>query len=207
MIDTPGKLLDAAERLFATQGYGAVSLRQVIAEAEVNVAAVHYHFGSKEELLDQVVMRKAGPVNQERMARLEKVETESSGRPEVEQVLEAFLAPMGETAAKNPQFAKMMGRLQAEGILSEVISRNFQPVLTRFMVALRKCAPHLADNEFRWRVHFMQGAIAYTMGNDPSPVSGAVDDGYPARLARLVTFLGAGLRAPEPGVKKSGKNK
>ena len=207
MIDTPGKLLDAAERLFATQGYGAVSLRQVIAEAEVNVAAVHYHFGSKEELLDQVVMRRAGPVNQERMARLDKVEAETGGQPEVEQVLDAFLAPMGEVATKNPQFSRMMGRLQSEGILSQVVTRNFQPVLGRFMLALRKRVPHLTESEFRWRVHFMQGAIAYTMGNDPAPVSGVVDDGYPARLARLVTFLGAGLRAPEQDAKKSGKNK
>ena len=70
MIDTRQKLLDTAERMFAEQGYGAVSLRQIIADAEVNLAAIHYHFGSKQELLDEVIMRRAGPVNRERLARL-----------------------------------------------------------------------------------------------------------------------------------------
>src|SRR5215472_13350740 len=122
MLDTPGKLLDAAERLFATQGYGAVSLRQVIAEADVNVAAVHYHFGSKEELVDQVVMRRAGPVNEERIARLDRIEAESGGRPpKLEQIFEAFLAPIEAVAGSHPEFARMMGRLQLEGILSAVI--------------------------------------------------------------------------------------
>ena len=81
MIDTQQKILDTAERLFGEQGYAATSLRQVIAAAEVNVAAVHYHFGSKEDLLDAVVMRKAGPLTQERLARLEAVENTANAKP------------------------------------------------------------------------------------------------------------------------------
>src|SRR5580658_4365705 len=98
MIDTKGKILDTAERLFAEQGYGAVSLRQIIADAEVNLAAIHYHFGSKQELLDQVIMRKAGPVNLERLERLDRLETKPGAPPTVEQVLEAFLMPMAQSA-------------------------------------------------------------------------------------------------------------
>src|SRR6202453_4257737 len=109
MIDTKQKLLDAAERLFSQQGYGAVSLRQIIAEAEVNLAAIHYHFGSKQELLDEVILRKAGPVNRERLARLDRLEA-APGAPRVEQVLEAFLMPMAEAAGQNPEFCKLMGR-------------------------------------------------------------------------------------------------
>jgi AcrR family transcriptional regulator len=211
MIDTPGKLLDAAERLFATQGFAAVSLRQIIAEADVNVAAVHYHFGSKQELLDQVIMRKAGPVNRERLELLDRAEADANGNPEVEAILGAFMLPMAQTATDNPLFPKLMGRMQSEGILSEVIERNFQPVITRFLVALRKAVPHLPDNEFRWRIHFMQGAIAGAMSSEPHAVSHPVDDGgFRKRIERLIVFLGAGLRVPSAGEKPpkpSGKNK
>ena len=200
MIDTPGKLLDAAERLFATHGFAAVSLRQIIAEADVNVAAVHYHFGSKQDLLDQVVMRKAGPLNCERLALLEQVEMDAKGNPEVEDILGAFLLPMVQTATQNPQFPKLMGKMQGEGILSEVINRNFQPVLNRFLMALRKAVPHLSDADFRWRIHFMQGAIAGAMSSEPTMASNSVDDdGFRARIERLIVFLGAGFRAPAEG--------
>src|ERR1700735_7655 len=98
MIDTKRKLLDAAERMFAEHGYGAVSLRQIIAEAGVNLAAIHYHFGSKQELLDEVIMRRGGPVNRERLERWERLQAQPGAQPAVEQVLEAFLMPMAEAA-------------------------------------------------------------------------------------------------------------
>ena len=91
MSDTKEKILDTAERLFAEHGYAATSLRQVIAAAKVNLAAVHYHFGTKEELLDAVVLRKVAPVNAARMAWLERVEAEAGAGPlPVEHVLEHF---------------------------------------------------------------------------------------------------------------------
>jgi AcrR family transcriptional regulator len=91
MTGTKEKILDTAERLIGEQGYAATSLRHVIAEAGVNLAAVHYHFGSKEELLDAVVVRKVTPLNEARIARLERVEAETGSGPlDVEKVLEAF---------------------------------------------------------------------------------------------------------------------
>src|ERR1051325_11674087 len=89
MTETKQKILDTAERLFAGQGYGATSLRQIIAEAGVNLAAVHYHFGSKEQLLDEVVVRRAGPVNDARIMMLDRLDAEG-GSPAIEKVLEAF---------------------------------------------------------------------------------------------------------------------
>src|SRR5580704_17595627 len=99
MIDTKQKILDTAERLIAEQGYAATSLRHIIAEAGVNLAAIHYHFASKEDLLDHVIVRKAEPVNQERLARLDRLEQQSgSTPPPVKAVLTAFLRPMAEMA-------------------------------------------------------------------------------------------------------------
>lgn len=208
MIDTKQKILDTAERLFAEQGYGAVSLRQIIADAEVNLAAIHYHFGSKQELLDEVVMRKADPVNRERLARLDVLEAKPGAHPSVEQVLEAFLTPMAEAAGRYPEFCKLMGRMQAEGILTEVVVRNFQPMLGRFLGVLRKAVAHLPDAEFRWRVHFMQGTIAHTMHSDPAPISGADDGGgFPARIERLIAFLSGAFHAPAPRRKSPPRKK
>ena len=81
MIDTKQKILETAERLFGSQGYDATSLRHIIAEAGVNLAAIHYHFGSKEELLDELILRKIQPVNAERIALLDRIEAEAGQVP------------------------------------------------------------------------------------------------------------------------------
>src|SRR5208283_4018233 len=94
MSETKQKILDTAERLFGDQGYAGTSLRHIIAEAGVNLAAIHYHFGSKEELLHRLIVRKAAPVNEERLALLDRYEAEAgSGSVPVEKLLQAFLKP------------------------------------------------------------------------------------------------------------------
>lgn len=195
MIDTKQKILDTAERLFAEQGYAATSLRQVIAEAEVNVAAVHYHFGSKEELLDAVVNRKAGPVTVSRMERLGRVEA-SASLPDVEQVLEAFLMPTAEMAEHNPTFVRLMGRMVSDGMMPRIVEKHFQESAMRFIAALMRALPHLQREELMWRVHFMIGAMAHTLTGQP--VMHMVDPStdFPTRVRRLVRFLGAAFRAP-----------
>src|SRR4051794_4654288 len=111
MIDTKQKILDAAEQLIAEQGYTGTSLRQIIASAGVNLASIHYHFGSKEELLDQLLTRKAGPVNEKRIELLDRYAAEWDGAMPLEKVFEAFFAPMVDTANANPQFVQVMGRI------------------------------------------------------------------------------------------------
>jgi len=88
MIDTKQKILDTAENLFGAKGYDATSLRHIITEAGVNLAAIHYHFGSKEELLDQLIVRRAGPVNEKRIALLDQIEAEAGAVLTREQVVE-----------------------------------------------------------------------------------------------------------------------
>src|SRR5947209_4292779 len=146
---TKTKILDTAERLFGEQGYAATSLRQIIAAAEVNVAAVHYHFGSKEDLLDAVVHRKAGPVNVARMERLDRLEAEG-GPVEVERVLEAFLLPTAEMAEHNPTFVRVMGRMLTEGMMPRIVEKHFQESAMRFIAALMRSLPHLGKDELMW---------------------------------------------------------
>ncbi|HLK63368.1 MAG TPA: TetR/AcrR family transcriptional regulator [Bryobacteraceae bacterium] len=196
MSDTSAKILDTAERLFGENGYDATSLRQIIAAAGVNLAAIHYHFGSKEELLDQMILRKAEPVNEERIERMDRLMARP-GRLEVEEVLEAFMQPMCAAAAQNPQFVRVMGRLHAEGLLPSVIQRHFQPVVARFHMAMKRALPELPQEEFLWRVHFMIGAMAHTMCNSPEfPGSTVAASDFRDRIERLVAFLSGGFRAP-----------
>jgi len=204
MIETKHKILDTAERLIAEQGYAATSLRHIIAEAGVNLAAIHYHFGSKEELLDEVILRKAEPMNQERLARLDQAEMEAAPKPPaVKAILAAFLRPMAEMADRDPSFVAVMGRIIAEGLLPAVVQRHFQHVSARILGALRRAVPRLSEEEFAWRTHFMFGAMAFTMcaaGNFPHP---AAQGDFRERIERLITFVAAGMEAPETEIAKS----
>ena len=198
MIDTKQKILDSAERLFGEQGYGATSLRQVIAEAGVNLAAIHYHFGSKEELVDAVILRKAEPVNRERLEMLGRLEAEAGDRPvAMEQILEAFLAPAVSRVAANPEFSKLMGRLLGEGMMPAVVDKHFRHVGMRFVKAMAKTLPELSPVELGWRIHFMIGAMAHTLCAQPVQFHTGLEmeDGQ-AVLQRLVAFLSGGMRAP-----------
>ena len=197
MNDTKDKILDTAERLIGERGYAATSLRQIIAEAGVNLAAVHYHFGSKEDLLDAVVARKVTPVNEARLNHLERAEAEApDGTPEVEKILESFFLPTAEVASHNPGFVRLMGQMLAEGMMPRIVERHFQATGLRFVAALRRALPRLPEEELLWRVHFMIGAMAHTMCRAPvfPQMAGNASDMEP-RMKRLVTFLSAGFRA------------
>jgi len=208
MVQTKDRILDTAQRLIGEQGYSATSVRDIIAAAGVNLAAVHYHFGSKEELLDAVIARKADPVNAERMRLLDRVEADAGAKPlAVKKVLEAWCAPMAEAADRDPSFVLMMGRLMAEGMLQRIVENHFKETAERIRGALRRATPHLPDEEFRWRVHFMFGAMAHTMcgKNEFTGLGGDTKD-FHGRIDRLVTFLSAGFQAPPSATGRSEMN-
>lgn len=198
MTETQGKILDTAERLFGEQGYAGTSLRHIIAEAGVNLAAIHYHFGSKEDLLDHLVMRKAAPVNAERLAILDRYEAESGSAPvPVEKILDAFLGPPFLRIDRNPGFSKLMGRMYGEGMMPLIVEKHFRPVVDRFHFAFGRSLPHLSKTELGLRLQFVVGCMAHTMFamrlgaiQNPLPTDGGV------LLKGLVTFLSHGLRAP-----------
>jgi len=194
MTKTEQKILDTAERLFAQKGYAATSMRQIIAKAGVNLAAIHYHFGSKEELLDEIIQRKAGPVNAQRLALLDAAKAAAGGRPlKVEEILEALLRPMATVASQKEQFVRLMGRLYAEGLMPQLARKHFHEVMKTFMGALREVLPDIPEEEFVWRVHFMMGAMAHTMCG--APENTAASAGFHDRIDRLKRFLSAGFRA------------
>ena len=117
--DTKDRILDAAERLFADHGFAATSLRQITAEAEVNLAAVNYHFKSKEALLSAVIERRLGPINKRRLELLDELEARSiDGRLNLKDAVMAFMRPAFEAKASKCDeiryFPRLMARVMAE---------------------------------------------------------------------------------------------
>lgn len=196
MIDTKYKILETAERLIGEQGYSGTSLRQIIAAAEVNLAAIHYHFGNKEELVDELILRKVAPVNAERMARMDRLEA-NPGALTARAALEAMLLPMAEAADRDAQFVRLMGRMLSEGLLDTIVRKHFGTVSGRFLALLRRASPHLSEDEVMWRAHFATGALAHTMCGQPDPTGkGRSGASFRNRIELLIAFLDGGFQAP-----------
>jgi AcrR family transcriptional regulator len=220
-IATRQRILDVAELQFAEHGYAGTSLRGIIAAAHVNLAAVHYHFRSKEALLEAVVLRRAGPLNDERLCRLDGLEAEAgdSGVP-LEGIIEAFIGPpirlVFTNGGEGRIFGKLVGRLYAESgeRFFEMIKKHFATIALRFAAALHKACPELSEEELRWRFHCVAGVMAHTLvhGGHTDVLSEAKkkDPDVNVVMDRLVRFLAAGFRAPagnsRPKAKK-GKRK
>ncbi len=162
--DTREKLLDAAERCFAAKGYQATSLRELTRQAGANLAAVHYHFGSKEDLALAVFRRRLGPVNRRRLELLDA--SEARGDPSLREVLDAFLRPAVEfVTAQGPGIARLLGRIHYESPpeLRQRILVEFDEVVQRFLAALQRCVPGLPRGEVLLRAHFMVGCLLHAV--------------------------------------------
>jgi AcrR family transcriptional regulator len=215
---TKERILDAAEALFMTHGYEATSLRAITTAAEVNLAAVNYHFGSKEELFEAVLTRRLDPMNQRRVALLTTLEERAAPAPVAsERILSALLVPALELA-RDPErgggnFLRLLGRAYADPapFIRRFLAAQYAEMIGRFKTAFGRALPHLPARELSWRLHFLMGALSYTLaGTDalkliaeiaPGDGGGGSDE---LLLARLAPFLLAGLTAPLPDLTGAG---
>ena len=193
--DTKTRILDAAEKLFGDKGFDATSLRDITAEADVNLAAVNYHFQSKEALISAVVMRWAGPMNIDRVARLESY----GENPTLEQILEAFVAPVLEVRV-DINVMPFMGRvLGSPDVMVRLFKDHMVVVADRFTSALAKVLPELNETDLLWRLHFTAGAMAHTITRAPllnELWQGKLDISDRQKVVdRLVAYAAAGFRA------------
>ena len=203
-IDTKQRILDAAERLFAAHGFAGTSLRAIIREAGVNLAAVHYHYGTKEDLLRAVLGRIVVPVNRERLEMLEEVEAREDP-PTVEGILEAYLAPalraVQDLGERGIVITRFLGRSYTEPteLVQALVREQFDEVGRRFTKALGRALPHLPEAELYWRFKLVVGVMTHIQADtgQGDAYAGDLSDAD-GTVRRLVAFLAAGLRAPVP---------
>lgn len=201
-------LLDAAEVLFAEHGIRGASLRAITRAADANLAAVSYHFGSKEGLVRAVFERRIGPIQEQRMAGLAAC-LKASDPPDLNCLLRAFLEPVvcfldgASSGGSRPQeFARLLGRSLHDpaGDTRHVIKQLFRPAVEGYTAALARALPDLSPAEVFWRFHFTVGAMAHSvsLADVARQFSGGVCDPSDADslLRYMVTFLEAAWRAP-----------
>lgn len=204
MIDTKTRILDTAERLFGAHGFEATSLRTITAEAQVNLAAVNYHFRSKDALIEAVLMRRLSSINRKRLEMLDACEAEAGKvPPPVEKIMEAFFAPVFEVSVRELRsFLPLMGRVVVgpSPFQRQIFEKHLAPVFHRFEAALNRALPTLSRTERAWRQTFSIGAMTHTLLLSeilPIITKGACDLSDGEALTRwMVTFVSAGLRAP-----------
>jgi AcrR family transcriptional regulator len=204
--DPRGRILDAAEGAIAEAGFAGASLRDIVREAQVNLATVYYYYGSKIGLMEAVLKRRFGPLREEHLALLREFETKARGRPlPVEKILEAMLLPPLRLAAKAPAkrqaVTRLIGRIVTEPNerIQEVLRSQRGEVRTAFLKALQRTLPGAPLPDLQWRMEFVWGALALALCNPRKieiETQGACDLTQTDEvLAQMLRFFSPGLRA------------
>jgi AcrR family transcriptional regulator len=156
---TRAAILNAAERLYADRGFGDVTLRDIVAAADVNLAAVNYHFGSKDELIAELYVTRSLATNRERLNELKTAEAAGGGRAGIDAVLRALVGPplrgcLGPDRLRSDA-ARFMIRASIEAVpaIRKIRNREIDH-LRRFVAAMRRSLPGHSDVDIYWGLHF-----------------------------------------------------
>ena len=200
-MPTKERILGAAEELFARHGFEGASLRQLTAAAGVNLAAVNYHFGSKDRLIEEVFRRRLDQLNGRRMAALQQI----AGEPDttIENVLAAFIVPALELShdGNGSLFMRVLARAFAEhdDTLRKFLSDNYGHVMRQFTAEFARLLPQLSKEELYWRVDLVTGALTHAMSGFGmiQRKSDVPEERHRAQTAEhLIRFAASGLKAP-----------
>lgn len=200
---TRARIVAAAERLFAERGFAGTTMRDLTTLAGTNLAAVNYHFGSKEGLLEAVFRTYLEPLMAERLKLLDAAEGQSLGQPlPLRTIIELYVGPAVRTLSRDRAgIPSLMSRLHQEPhpAVEELILRLTQPVIARYAAAVQRTLPSLDPTRILIRGHLMTGAMLYILGHGrlllskQAPTQGAVL-GEADLLHELVSFCEAGVR-------------
>lgn len=204
-LSTKERLLNAGERLFAEKGIKETSIRDITTAADVHLAAVNYHFGSKDGLIHAVIKRRIEPLNEERLRLLDNYQSRHGEDPVPPKlILRALMTPCIELCLDNPYFVRFAGQIVSDPDkdIYRIFVSEFGEVFSRFKDALSSSLPDFPDEELMWRMHFLCGAMIHTWTNHTGleQLSGGVctlTDKHET-IERLISFCAAGLRAPLP---------
>jgi len=202
---TRERILDAAAQLFAKRGFEGVTVRQIMSRAGADVALAYYHFKSKRDLFDAVLLRRAQTLNELRLAALADVEERHrDDPPSVEEIIEAFTRPLLEVLEEKPEEWRDYMALVAQVNNSpewggELMTRYFDPLVKRFLDALRRALPGCREEDLFWSYHFLSGALTLTFAETGrlDNLSGGLCSSADMAAAneRMPRFVAAGFRA------------
>jgi AcrR family transcriptional regulator len=204
VVDTRERILDVAERLFAEHGYSNVPTRQITDEAGANTAAAHYHFGSKDRLLEAVFRRRLDPLNRERVGLIDDVVARADGRPSVEDVVRAFVEPTWRAPVSEGErlFRLLSGRASTDPNpeVRKVLFEAYDAVAHAFVEAVSQACPHLSKQELFWRIACIYGAMLYIRA-DNGRLQAVFGEGFSlsdpeGALRYALPFLVGGLSMP-----------
>lgn len=208
-VETRVRLMDAAEELIARNGINGASLREITEKAGVNLALVKYHFGSKDGLVEAMMLRRIGPLDQRRLELLDAVEARVPKGPlPLEEVLEALIRPPVEAGLAKSREAKqlmrLIGRVFAEPpVVMRLMMKHLAPMMRRFDAAFARAMPEFAGRDHDWRKIACMGVVQHSLLMlsmiDEAPLPIRVLKGPAPKpeivLRRLVAFCAAGMRA------------
>src|SRR5262245_35373499 len=211
---TRERILRTGERLFAERGFNGVSVRELAAAAQVNIASIGYHFESKEGLLSEVYRRHCEPMIEERLRGLGAA-SRLRGKTKIAAIIEAFIRPaLQQVEAEDGEtFIRLRAVLSGENseLLEKLVAENFDQSSTAFIDELCACLPHLTRTDVCWRFHFLLGTIYYTAAG-PHRIS-AFSNGRcdpsdtEAVIQELVPFMTRAFQAPATGSARSTRSK
>ena len=161
-------ILAAAERLYADRGFGDVTLRDIVAAADVNLAAVNYHFGSKDELIAELFVTRSIATNRERLNELKAAEEAGGGRAEIDAILRALVGPtlrgcLGPDRERSTA-ARFMIRASIESVppIRRIKNREVDH-LRKFASAMRRSLPDRDEADLYWGLHFALAMAHHTI--------------------------------------------
>jgi AcrR family transcriptional regulator len=209
--DPRDRILDVAERVFASEGIEAVSMRSLAAQVGITLSNLQYHFPSKPQLLEACFARCIAPINAARCVRLD-VLLSGDGPVDVEQVVDAWVRPLVDTHHPDRAVVVMrfIGRFLAAAVGPEYARETYDEVGRRAINALQKALPEDDITDIVWKYNFMIGVLLFTLGGQMlmarlPPEFDYIPRSYDPRsadaettLKRLVKFVGEGMRAPLP---------
>jgi AcrR family transcriptional regulator len=166
---TRRKMIEAAEMEFADHGFDGASVRQIALRADVPVALINYHFGSKEGLYRAIFEMRAPMIVDQRIAGLRLAEMESDPERKVEMIVKAVLVPNlhMRSTEKNSSYARILAREVSDPKSHDrkVIAEFFDPIAHKVMEAMREAMPDRTSEEINWGYQAMLGAMVYTMAD------------------------------------------
>lgn len=212
--DTKEQILDVAEQVVAENGYAGTTLRNIVSKAKVNLAAVHYHFGSKEDLVEALIARIAKPIVSGQISALEALPHQLGQSPSVEALLRAYLQPSIDFGAAYRARECLKDAAQAEGVaptkrahfigrcwtepdpVKSIADQQFQESTERFLDAFQRALPNQSRSQLKWKLDLIISSLIHVLGEAGNP--GALLSGNTAKeidfaVNKLVSFLLPGL--------------